>query len=185
MAVIDEVSLSRNSKVGNRDVELFRGEQLREFIVFPAVKLAFMAFAVSVLRRVEASLGMCHVSQDITKYPARDLSVAGLAAHQVSVQVELGELSVVVKHLLEVRHEPLCIDRIAGKAAAELIMNPTRRHPVARGEDHLDRLGVPKSSGIAQQKLWLAGLRKFRRPTKPAMYLSLIHISEPTRLLSI
>ena len=53
---------------------------------------------------------------------------------------QLQELGVVVEHLLEVRHEPVGIDRVAGEAAAEMVVDAALadarervQHAVAQG----------------------------------------------------
>ena len=67
------------------------------------------------------------------------------------------------------RHQPFGIHRVAGEAAAELVVNAARRHAVAGVQHHADGLLVVEAPGVAQQQLRLAGLRKFRRAAEPAV----------------
>jgi len=41
---------------------------------------------------------------------------------------QLEQLRVVVQHLLEMRHQPLLIGRIAREAAAEMVVDAAARH---------------------------------------------------------
>ena len=47
------------------------------------------------------------------------------------MEVERGELRVVVEHLLEVGHQPVGIHRVAVESAAELVVHPAPREVVA------------------------------------------------------
>ena len=44
------------------------------------------------------------------------------------MHVVLQQLAVVICHLLEVRHDPVLVDRIAMKAAGEMVVDPALRH---------------------------------------------------------
>ena len=52
-----------------------------------------------------------------------------VAADEIRVEVELQQLRVVVQHFFEMRHEPLGVDGITRKPAAQLIVNPVHRRP--------------------------------------------------------
>src|SRR5439155_20714245 len=47
------------------------------------------------------------------------------------------EQGVVIQHLLEVRHEPLLVDRVAMEAAADEVVHTAERHVVERPACHL------------------------------------------------
>ncbi|HEY4748132.1 MAG TPA: hypothetical protein VIH38_11215 [Steroidobacteraceae bacterium] len=55
---------------------------------------------------------------------------------------ELEELGVVVEHLLEMRHQPALVDRIAREAAAEVIVDAALRHAVEGELDGLEKTRV-------------------------------------------
>ena len=97
------------------------------------------------------------------------VGVAGLAAHQIGVEIQLRQLRVVVEHLLEMRHQPFGIHRVAGEAAAKLIVNAAGRHAVAGVQHHADGLVVVEAPGVAQQELRLARLRELGRAAEPAV----------------
>ena len=86
------------------------------------------------------------------------------------LQIELGELGVVVEHFFEMGHEPFGVHGVAGEAAAELVMDAARRHAFAGVEDAGHGLGILEPPGRAQQKPGDAGLRKFRRAAEPAIH---------------
>ena len=67
------------------------------------------------------------------------------------------------------RHQPFGIHRVAGKAAAQLIVNAACGHAVAGVQHHADGLLVVEAPGVAQQELRLAGLRKLGRAAEPAV----------------
>ena len=170
MAVVNEVALLGDAEVADRHLELLGREQLRQLGAGPAVELALVALAVGVLGGVEAAVGMRHVAQHVIEDVARDLGVAGLAADQIGIEIQLRQLRVVVEHLLEVRHEPFGIHRVAGEAAAQVIVNAARGHAVAGVQHHADGLVVAEAPGVAQQKLRAgsAGETWARRRTRRA-----------------
>ena len=61
------------------------------------------------------------------------------------MQVRGREQGVVVEHLLEVRDEPDRVDGVAVEAAAELVVDAARGHPVERRRRHLERRLVPRA----------------------------------------
>ena len=67
------------------------------------------------------------------------------------------------------RHQPFGIHRVAGKPAAQVIVNAACSHAVAGVQDHADGLVVVEAPGVAQQKLRLARLGKLGRAAKPAV----------------
>ena len=172
MAVVHKVALLGDAKVTGRHLELPRREQLCQLRPRPAVELALLPFAVSILRRVEAAVRMRHVAQHVVEDIARHRRIAGLAAHQIGVEVQLRQLRVVIKHLLEMRHQPFGIHRVAGEAAAQLIVNAPGGHSVAGVQHHADGLFVMEAPGVAQQELRLAGLGKLGRTAEAAMRAS-------------
>src|SRR5436189_4376877 len=67
------------------------------------------------------------------------------------------------------RYQPLRIDRIPRKAASKLVVNPTSSHVIAGGQHHANGFVILETFGVAQQKLWMAGLGKFWRIAKTAV----------------
>ena len=77
---------------------------------------------------VEAAGRVGHLAQQIVERLLAHAAAFGIAERQPGVEVERGQLGVVVQHLLEVRHQPVRVDRIAREAAAELVVHPPARH---------------------------------------------------------
>ena len=112
---------------------------------------------------------MRHIAEHVVEDVPRRLGMAGLAADQEGIEIQLRQLRVVVEHLLEMRHQPFGIHRVAGEAAAELVVNTARGHAVAGVQHHANSVFVVEAPGVAQQELRLAGLRELGRAAEPAV----------------
>ncbi len=66
-------------------------------------------------------------------------------------------------------HEPFFVDRVAMKAAAQLIVHSAARHLVQSQFDHVERAGVLRPAPLAQQKPQRHRGREFGFVTEPAM----------------
>ena len=84
-------------------------------------------------------LGSAQLAHHVVERLLRDDAVPLLAGEQPRVEVRRDEERVVVEHLLEVRHEPLRVDRVAVEAAADEVVHPAGRHPVEREPDRIER----------------------------------------------
>ena len=87
------------------------------------------------------------------------------------MQVERGELRVVVEHLLEVRHQPERVHGVAREAAAELVVHPAARHLHERRVHHAPRVRVVAAARETQYELPDHRLRKLRRAAEPPVLL--------------
>ena len=134
----------------------------------PHEELALVALGVRVLRRVEAARRIRHLAQDVVERLLADPPILGVAEGKPAVQVERGELAVVVEHFLEVGHQPLGVDRVAVEAAAELVVHPAAGHARERGLDHLPGARVAAPLPEAQHELPDHRLRELRRAVLPA-----------------
>src|SRR4029077_12983075 len=77
----------------------------------------------------------------------------------------------VVRHLLEVGHDPALIDRVTVEAAAEVVADAAPRHP---GERLLDDLALPREATFAivpagEQELERGGMGELGRRSKAAV----------------
>ena len=110
----------------------------------PGERQPLDAVRVRVLRRGEAALREEQLAQHVLDRLGGDLAVPLLAGDEPSVQVRRGEQGVVVEHLLEVRHEPAVVDRVAVEAAAEQVVHAAGRHLVEglRGPCRAPRAGA-------------------------------------------
>ena len=144
-------------------------EHLVDLGARPHVELAFLAFGVG----IEGGRKAAALGDHLAQQPADRLVdaagvevVAGLAvglAHQVEEQ------RVVVEHLLEVRHEPALVDRVAGKAAAEVVVDAALADVGERVVDGVPGRFVPVTDGAAPQQPEEAPLREFGRAGEPAV----------------
>ena len=129
-----------------------------------------MSLTIGILRGIKAPIGMPHVPQHIIEDVAGGFRVARVATDQVSVEIQLGQLRIVVQHLLEVGHQPLRIDRVPRKPAAQVIVDAPGRHPLTGVQHHLDGVLVLKTFREPQQESGLARLGKLGRIAKPAIF---------------
>ena len=119
----------------------------------PDVEPALLTFGVGVERRGEPAV----VGQQVCDHPVArlDRDPAGQRASGQSppMGVHPSEQSVVVQHLLEVRHHPVVIDRVAGEASGELVVHPASSHALARDRDDLAAASGAGSRRMAEQEL--------------------------------
>ena len=87
----------------------------------------------------ESAFLRCHVARDVIENVARDGFVLPISGNLKCIEIGDGQLRLIVKHLFEMRHVPETVDRVAMKAAAELIVHSARRHFAQRKQSHLER----------------------------------------------
>ena len=80
------------------------------------------------------------------------------------------KLRIVVEHFLKVRNEPALVDRIAGKAAAEMIVNAALANMMQRNVDGAEITRLAGAQTCPPQQLEQSGLRKFRRAARAAIH---------------
>ena len=127
---------------------------------------------VGVLGRVEPAAGLAQVAQHVLDRLGDDLPPARLVEGDGGVGVDAHQQRLVVEHLLEVRHEPLAVDRVAGEAAADVVVHAARRHRVERRRDdpcarRSDRptAGAPAARGRGSSSTGTSAPRR-TRPTR-------------------
>ena len=95
-----------------------------------------------------------------------------VAQNLYCVEIGDGELRLVVKHFLEVRHVPVTIDRVTMKPAADVIVHSARSHFAQGEEHHVEGVFAGITLGIAcvesREKIERDWPRKFRRSTESA-----------------
>ena len=121
-------------------------ERVADLVRGPDVEAALLALGVGVEGRVEAALGAAHLAQRPVERLLADPPVALVAEHLPAVQVGAGQQGVVVEHLLEVGDEPGGVDRVAGEAAADLVVDAAGHHRV---EGQLDDLASRRGRAAA------------------------------------
>jgi hypothetical protein len=161
MAMIDEIAARRDTEMAGDNAQFVGIEEGSEIGLSPAIEFAFLPFAIGVLGGVESAVGMSHVTEDITEDIAGDVGEPGLTAEEEGIEVERNELRVVVKHFLEVWHEPFGVDGVTGEPAADLIVHAAGGHPFAGVQHHADGVLVLVQSAVSEQKSGLTGAREF------------------------
>ena len=135
-------------------------EHVTDFVERPDVELALLAFRIRIERGGERPLPCRHFAVEPADGFARTCAEQFVAAAGVSERQQFEQLGVVVKHFLEMRHEPPVVDRIARKAAAEMIVDAAFTDPIERAFDDVEKSSGPfvavrrareiRASGIAE-----------------------------------
>jgi hypothetical protein len=163
-----EIRAAVDAPVRHRRVGV-RPEHRADLVGRPDEELALMALGVRVLRGVEATGRIGHLAQDVVERLLAHTAALGVAERLPGMQIERSELRVVVKHFLEVRHQPQAIDRIAREAAAQLVVDAAARHLHQRRVHHPPRIGIVAAAREAKHEFPDHRLREFRRAAEPAM----------------
>src|SRR5262249_47660236 len=110
-----------------------------------------------------------HLAADVVEDVFGDPAVVLVLEESMGIEVDAGELGVVVEHLLEMGYEPDRVDRIAVKPAADLVVNPAGGHLVERQSQHLGRTIVARRSLEAKKKFEQRSLGELWRAAKSAV----------------
>ncbi len=147
----------------------FLAQQVADFSRSPDEELALLALAVGVLGGVEATSRVGHLSRDVIEGLFGNGAIERLAGHLPGVQVDAGQLRVVVQHLLKMRRQPVVVNGVAVESATELIVHAPAGHGLQGLGYHLERQGIARGVVIAQQKLQRHRLGELRRVAPPAV----------------
>ena len=128
----------------------------------PGERQPLDAVRVRVLGGGKAALREGELPEDVVECLLGDPAVALLAGDDPRMEVRRGEQRVVVEHLLEVRHQPPAVDRVAVEAAAEEVVHAAGGHGVEGLRDHRKRL-VVAAKVLAQEELQRGRRRELRR----------------------
>ncbi len=156
-----------------RPVPVDRPEHLAQLLRRPHVGQPFDAFGVRVQRsREPAFRGPQLVQQEFGRLAGHPLAERVAVASQVRVDAE--QQSVVVQHLLEMRHHPRGVDAVAGEAAGQLVVDAPARHRRGGGLGEFP-CGLPAVRGadalvVAQQELQHHRRRELRRTAESAVH---------------
>ena len=85
----------------------------------------FGRHAVGVFGRVEPALAVGEIAHDVGQRVFRDRRVEVVARRLRGLEIRERELRLVVQHLLEVRDAPFGVDRVAVKAATDVVAHAT------------------------------------------------------------
>ena len=149
---------------------IFRPQHRLDVGQRPDVELSLFALRIGVQGRVERALPAGHLPREPTHsllgpFPVQHLSGAAPGERQ---QVE--KLGIVVEHLLEMRHQPLVVDRIARIAAAEMVVDAALAD-LGQGQVHdVEEAPLPGPQSGPPELLEHRALRKFRRAAQAAVH---------------
>ena len=123
-----EIAAGADVVMRSKECGIFGAEHLFDLRLRPDVELALLAFRVGIERSGEGALRRGHLARE----PGDGLARAGgeqrIARALMRQRQQFQKLGVVVEHLLEMRHQPALVDRIARKAAAEMIVDAALAH---------------------------------------------------------
>ena len=130
--------------------------------------------AVGILRRIETASRVGHVAKHVRQRVLGHVEEERLPRRLPRFEKGERQLGLVVEHLLEMRHAPLGVDRIAVKSAADMVAHPSERHRAQRLDRHQQRrlraAAAGRAAGVlAQQQQQFRGTRKLRRLAESAV----------------
>ena len=125
--------------------------------------------AVGVLRGIEGPLRARHVPTHVLDGVLGHLQQRAGPGRLSRLQAGQDELRLVVEHLLEVRNPPRGVDRVAVKAAADVIAHPPARHRLQGGDRDAARVDVAAASRLAEQEQQLGRPGELRRSAEAAV----------------
>src|SRR5439155_14299496 len=96
---------------------------------------ALMTLRIRIEARRERTLGEQHLALEPGHGLFDPTAEQGVAGSEKSIGQKLDELRIVVEHLFKVGDEPALVGRIAGKAAAKMIVDAALRNGPERQED--------------------------------------------------
>ena len=146
-------------------------QRVSQLLESPRPVIAVVAeLHIGILGRVEdAPVGIRQHFHDPVHNTLRDFLEEWNPERRVAVEVGVQQLRVVVRHLLEVRHDPALVHRVAVEPAAHMIANPAPRH---RGEGLLYHFAHPVLAGVVpagEQESDPRGVRKLRSGPEAAI----------------
>ena len=138
--VVMHLALRFNVVVKGGNARLRPVERGVQFVQRPGEVIAVVVKVdVRVLAGVKAGLGMRqHVFKEAENSQG-DFAKEFVAGNLIGAQVISQQAGVVVRHLLEVGHNPALVHRVAMKAAADLVVDAAPPHVFERGGNHVQR----------------------------------------------
>jgi hypothetical protein len=128
--------------------------------------------AVGIFGGEESAFLRCHVADDVIENVARDRFVLSISRDLECVEIGDGELRLIVKHLFEMRHVPVAIDRVTMEPTADMIVHSACGHFAQREQSHLQRVFAGFTLGSARvesrQEVERRRSRKLRGISKTA-----------------
>ena len=152
---------------GHKSVRL-RTQHGSDLVRRPDEKPALLPLAVGVLGGIKAAGRTCgepfgfaqgrpgrtigHLADDVIERLLRDGAFEWIAGHLPGVQVDAGQLGVVVEHFFKMGHEPMVVHRVAMEAAADLVVHAPIRHRIQGQGHHVQCPILTRDVVVAQQE---------------------------------
>src|SRR5450756_338098 len=156
-AVLEGASRCHREQL-RRPGPVVRTEYVDQLSRCPDVEPALLALAVRVVRRGKPAFRRGQVAQHPLGRLYPDPPGQRRPGRAPPVDVDPQQQGVVVEHLLEVRHHPGGVDRVAGEAAAELVVDAAAGHRRGGALDQVERHRV---AGYDEQRGGFGGAPKF------------------------
>ena len=137
-------------------------------LVSPGIAGVLGRHAVRVLGREKTTAAIGHLALHVLQRVLGNLGKERIGRRLRGLEERQHELGLVVEHLLEMRHAPGAVHRVAMKAAADVIAHAAQGHGPQGLRHHVARAGFPGARVLAQQEQQLARPRELRRVAKAA-----------------
>src|SRR5882724_1066676 len=158
-------------------------QELFDLFQTPYEEFSFDTFRIGILRRIKPSCRVGHFAHDVIQDSFRDRSSRIVAAHLVIMKIETRQQSIVVQHLLEVRHEPARVGGITMKTATQLIVDAPLSHLLTCMADYFQSLLIAGAVKSMEQKLKSHGRGKLWRT--PETTISCIVVLDDSPISSV
>lgn len=161
MRVFQSVAFGLNTVLELEDPGCLRLEQVIQLGLRPDVKGSLflpirfprIGGTFGVFGGIETALRMRQVIQHVIQGLACHRGIESFSGDLMSIQIGAGQLSLIVEHLLKMRHSPLLVDRITVKPTANVIEDSTLGHFSQGRERHLKSLRMAEAPVVAKQKV--------------------------------
>ena len=114
----------------------------------PDIKLALFALRIGVEAGRKCAFGRHHIAHE----PRNGFGNTGGKKRFLCVAIKrtkpINEQRIVIKHFLKMRHQPIRINAIAGKAPADMIVNPALTDFARAHQNRLAHGGVAAQLGL-------------------------------------
>ena len=167
--VVFEIAVRRHVVMAGEIFAVIAAQHLEQLVITPDVELALLAFRIGIERGGEGALLRRHFAREPTDRLARALREQQVAAAPEGQRQQLQQLRVVVQHLLEMRHQPALVDRIAREAAAEMVVDAALAHALERVLDGLEEALVAGAQPGPPEHFQDRRLRKLGRAAQAAV----------------
>ncbi len=94
----------------------------------PHIKESFLTFTVSIFGSVKTPLRSSHVTQNVSKDLSCHFSMAGLTRCLVRLSIRHSQHGLIVKHLLEMGHQPPFVNGVPTETVTDMIKDATISH---------------------------------------------------------